>query len=103
MSRQDDIKFSKNVSSYLSLFVIGIVIVAMIAVVIIGYLYFMNQTSPVDASDTDTKTVVIEVGTETDDVAKQLEEEGIISNAFFFEYYLKLNSMTNYQAGEYDS
>lgn len=102
MSRQDDIKFSKNVSSYLSLFVIGIVIVAMIAVVIIGYLYFMNQTSPVDASDTDTKTVVIEVGTETDDVAKQLEEEGIISNAFFFEYYLKLNSMTNYQAGEYE-
>ncbi len=102
MSRQDDIKFSKNVSSYLSLFVIGIVIVAMIAVVIIGYLYFMNQTSPVDVSDTDTKTVVIEVGTETDDVAKQLEEEGIISNAFFFEYYLKLNSMTNYQAGEYE-
>lgn len=102
MSRQDDIKFSKNVSSYLSLFVIGIVIVAMIAVGVIGYLYFMNQTSPVDADDTDTKTVVIEVGTETDDVAKQLEEEGIISNAFFFEYYLKLNSMTNYQAGEYE-
>lgn len=102
MSRQDDIKFSKNVSSYLSLFVIGIVIVAMIAVGVIGYLYFMNQTSPVDADDTDTKTVVIEVGTETDDVARQLEEEGIISNAFFFEYYLKLNSMTNYQAGEYE-
>lgn len=102
MSRQDDIKFSKNVSSYLSLFVIGIVTVAMIAVAIIGYLYFMNQTSPVDASDTETKTVVIEIGTETDEVARQLEDEGIIANAFFFEYYLKLNSLTGYQAGEYE-
>lgn len=102
MSRQDDIKFSKNVSSYLSLFVIGIIVVVMVALAIMAYIYFVNQTSPVDENNTETQTVVIEIGTPTDVLAAQLEDEGLIANAFFFEYFLDLNNYANYQAGEYE-
>lgn len=102
MSRQDDIKFSKNVSSYLSLFVIGIIVVVMVALAIFAYIYFVNQTSPVDVNDTETQTVVIEVGTERAVLADQLEDAGIISNGFFFKYFLQLNNYSDYQAGEYE-
>lgn len=102
MSRQDDIKFSKNVSSYLSLFVIGILVVGMVTLAIAAYIYFVKQTSPVDETNTETQTVVIEVGTPTETLAEQLEDAGVVANAFFFTYFLKLNSYANYQAGEYE-
>ncbi len=102
MSRNDDIKFSKNVSSYLSLFIIGILAVALIIAAIVAYLYIKSGAEPLDANSTETKKVVIEHGTSSGMIGQQLEDEGIIRNGTMFEYFLKLNSITNYQAGEYE-
>jgi len=49
MSRNDDIKFSKNVSSYLSLFVIGILAIGLIIAAIIVYMYIKSGSEPLDA------------------------------------------------------
>src|SRR5690625_1777425 len=35
-------------------------------------------------------------------IGQQLEEEGIIRNGMMFEYFLKLNSITDYHSGEYE-
>lgn len=102
MSRQDDIRFSKSVSSYLSLFVIGIVVIALIILALFGVFYINKAISPLDVNNTETKTVEINVGTTTGELAEQLKEEGIISNAFAFDLYLKLNNFAGYQAGEYE-
>ncbi|WP_411844237.1 endolytic transglycosylase MltG [Salinicoccus sp. HZC-1] len=101
MSRHDDIKFSKNVSSYLSLFVIGVLVIALIVGAFLFYLYIKSGTGPLDPNSTETKEVVIEQGSSSSMIGEQLEEEGIIRNGTMFEYFLKLNSITDYHAGEY--
>lgn len=102
MSRHDDVKFSKNVSSYLSLFIIAVLAIAIIAVGIIIYMYFQSSTEPLDPNSTETKQVVIEQGASASMIGQQLEDEEIIRNGTIFEYFLKLNSITNYHAGEYE-
>lgn len=102
MSRHNDIKFSKNVSSYLSLFVIGILAIALIIAAIVIYMYIKSGTGPLDPESTETKEIVIEEGTSSGMIGQQLEDEGIIRNGTMFEYFLKLNSITDYQAGEYE-
>lgn len=102
MGRHDDIKFSKNVSSYLSLFVIGILTVVLIVGAILVYMYIKSGTEPLDANSTETKQVVIDQGASSSMIGQQLEEEGIIRSGTMFEYFLKLNSITDYHAGEYE-
>jgi len=102
MSRNEDIKFSKNVSSYLSLFIIGILAIGLIIAAIVVYMYIKSGAEPLDANSTETKQVVIEQGSTAGMIGQQLEEEGIIRNGMMFEYFLKLNSITDYHAGEYE-
>lgn len=102
MSRNEDIKFSKNVSSYLSLFIIGILAIVLIIAAIVVYMYIKSGAEPLDANSTETKQVVIEQGSTAGMIGQQLEEEGIIRNGMMFEYFLKLNSITDYHAGEYE-
>ena len=102
MSRYDDIRFSKNVSSYLSLIIIGVLAIGVIVISIIAYFYITSIGDPLDANSEETEEVVIDSGTSAGMIGEQLEEEGIIDNGRMFEVYLRLNSITNYQAGEYE-
>src|SRR5699024_12734921 len=102
MSRYDDIRFSKNVSSYLSLIIIGVLAIGVIVISIIAYFYITSMGDPLDANSEEIGEVVIDSGTSAGMIGEQLEEEGIIDNGRMFEVYLRLNSITNYQAGEYE-
>lgn len=102
MSRYDDIRFSKNVSSYLSLIIIGVLAIGVIIISIIAYLYITSIGDPLDANSEETEEIVIDSGTSAGMIGDQLEEQGIINNGRMFEVYLRLNSITNYQAGEYE-
>ncbi|WP_020008506.1 endolytic transglycosylase MltG [Salinicoccus albus] len=102
MSRHDDIKFSKNVSSYLSLFIIAALSVIIIVVIIMLYMYFQSSTEPLDPNSTETQQVTIEEGASASMIGQQLEEEEIIRNGTMFQIFLRLNNITNYQSGEYD-
>ena len=102
MSRYEDIRFSKNVSSYLSLIIIGLLAIGVIVVAIFAYLFLTSVGEPMDANSEETEEIVIEPGSSAGMIGEQLEEEGIIDSANMFEIYLRLNSITNYQAGEYE-
>ncbi|CAM4138847.1 endolytic transglycosylase MltG [Lacicoccus alkaliphilus] len=102
MSRYEDIRFSKNVSSYLSLIIIGLLAIGVIVVAIFAYLFLTSIGEPMDANSEETEEIVIESGSSAGMIGEQLEEEGIIDSATMFEIYLRLNSITNYQAGEYE-
>lgn len=102
MSRYDDIRFSKNVSSYLSLIIIGLLTIGVIVAAILAYLYISSIGEPLDANSEETQEITIEQGSSAGMIGEQLEEQGIIENSRMFEVYLRLNSITDYHAGEYE-
>lgn len=101
MSKYDDIKFSKNVSSYVTLFIVIALVVVLIVGVISAFLYIRNGIQPVDEDSKETVELSIESGYSAGDIGDILEEQGIVKNGFMFELYLRLNSISSYQAGTY--
>ena len=101
MTKYDDIKFSKNVSSYLTLFIVIALVVVLIIGAIFAFLYIRNGLQPVDEDSKETVELSIESGYSAGDIGDILEEQGIVKNGFMFELYLRLNSISSYQAGTY--
>ncbi len=101
MTKYDDIKFSKNVSSYLTLFIVIALVVVLIVGAIFAFLYIRNGLQPVDEDSKETVELSIESGYSAGDIGDILEEQGIVKNGFMFELYLRLNSISSYQAGTY--
>lgn len=102
MSKYDDIRFSKNVSSYLSLFIIALLAVLFILGAFFIYMYIKSGSEPLDPNSTEVKEVTIEQGSSSGMIGDQLENEEIIRNGTMFEFYLKLNSISDYHAGSYE-
>ena len=98
MTKYDDIKFSKNVSSYLTLFIVIALVVVLIVGAIFAFLYIRNGLQPVDEDSKETVELSIESGYSAGDIGDILEEQGIVKNGFMFELYLRLNSISSYQA-----
>lgn len=101
MSKYDDVKFSKNVSSYLTLFIVIILVIILIVGIISAFLYIRSGLQPVDEDSTETIEMSIEQGYSASDIGDLLESEGIVKNGTMFELYLRLNSISSYQAGTY--
>src|SRR5699024_8176852 len=102
MSRYVDIIFSKIVSSFLSFIIIGVLSIGVMVISLIAYFFITSNCDLLDETSDETGEVVIDSGTSVGMIGEQLEEEGIIDNGRMFEVYLRLNSITNYQAGEYE-
>lgn len=66
-----------------------------------GYFYITNSLKPVDASDTTTRPVEIEIGSSSTTIGKVLEKEGIIKSGKMFRYYVKFKNETGFMAGTY--
>lgn len=85
-----------------------IVVVAIIALMILigfggkfAYDYITEGLSPVDASSTETVEVTIPLGSSSSTIAELLEENGVINNALMYRIYIKVNNVTDFQAGDY--
>lgn len=85
-----------------------IVVVAIIALMILigfggkfAYDYITEGLSPVDASSTETVEVTIPLGSSSSTIADLLEENGVINNALMYRIYIKVNNVTDFQAGDY--
>lgn len=102
MSRNDDVRFSKNVSSYLSLFIVSILAIVLIVLAVSGFIYVKSGSKPLDPESQEIKQIEIPAGASSSDISEMLEENGIIKNGFLFQMYLRLNSISNYQAGQYN-
>lgn len=101
MSKYDDVRFSKNVSSYLTLFIVLALVIVLIIGIISAFLYIRSGLQPVDEDSTETVELSIDQGYSAGDIGDILEEEGIVKNGTMFELYLRLNSISSYQAGTY--
>ncbi len=86
-----------------------ILIIIIIAALIItaggyfGYQFYINHGIDAAASDNDAeKTFVVNKGENLNQIAENLEKEGLIKKALFFESYIKKEDLeTKLQAGEY--
>lgn len=77
---------------------LGLVVIAAAS----ALFYLWNGLRPTPASDTPVR-VTIEKGMRANSVAEELEQKGLIRNAFLFSMWLKLkNEGSRFQAGEYD-
>src|SRR5699024_6840016 len=95
------VRFSKNVSSYLTLFIVLALVIVLIIGIISAFLYIRSGLQPVDEDSTETVELSIDQGYSAGDIGDILEEEGIVKNGTMFELYLRLNSISSYQAGTY--
>lgn len=102
MAKSDDIRFSKSVSSYLSLFIIGVLVLIVIVGGVIAYFFISSVTEPKDEESTEMIEVSIDSGAGGSEIGEILENEGIIDNGTMFNIYLMLNSISEYQAGDYE-
>ena len=101
MSKYDDVKFSKNVSSYLTLFIVLALLIVIVIGIISAFLYIRGGLQPVDEDSAETVELSIDQGYSAGDIGDILEEQGIVKNGTMFELYLRLNSISSYQAGTY--
>lgn len=80
---------------------LALVAAAVVVVLVVGAGFWLRgQLDP--GSPGDPVAFTISRGATTSDVARSLEEQGIISNATVFGWYLKVNGGGSFQAGEYE-
>ncbi len=76
---------------------IGLLIVLLIT----GIIVYNYELSPVDKKDSKEVVFVIEKGTSTKNIAKDLKGASLIHNEKFFLFYVKLHRINNLQASTY--
>lgn len=76
--------------------------VIIILVAIIGVFGWYNLSiGAVNKNDNETKTIEIEMGTGSAKIARILKNNNLIKNEVAFKVYVKLNGISNFQAGKY--
>lgn len=85
----------KVVLGVLGLIVIGMIIIASV------FAWYNISINPV-SDDESIYEVEIAKGSTATSIAQQLEDEGIIKSALAFRIYVKLNNISNFQAGNYE-
>ena len=68
---------------------------------ILLFVYYQYNTSPIDKSSNADIEVVIPSGMSTDNIAKTLRDKNLIRNEMFFKVYLKLNNVSSLKASTY--
>lgn len=91
---------ASKVRKIVSLILLAIVIVIGISG-IAGYLYVKSALQPVDPTSEKKINIEIPLGSSTSSIASILEENGVIKNAIIYQFYIKVNDESNFQAGKY--
>lgn len=79
------------------LVVLALVVIAMVSICI----WYNTSVSPVKGDD-NKYTVEIPMGSGVATIAQKLEDEGLIKSGLAFRIYVKLNNVSNFQAGTYE-
>ncbi len=79
-----------------------VILILLITIGIFGVIFFYNSNlSAINSADSNEIEVEIKNGSTATDIAKVLEENKLIKNAFVFKMYTKINKVTGMQAGTY--
>ena len=82
------------------LIILGVIIAIIIILCISSVLWYNNQLKAVN-NEENYKTIEIEEGISTTNIIILLKENGLIKNEFATKIYIKLNNISNLQAGKY--
>ncbi len=81
--------------------IFGVIALVIIGIVAVIYIWYNNNTQPVSETPQDTE-IIVESGESFADIAQNLEEQGIIKNAFAFRVWAKLSGEAiTVQAGKH--
>jgi len=84
-------------------FRISIVLAALFIAVSLGSgIYVYTALKPADPDSDKTVSVEIPMGSTAADIARILEDKGIIKNATVFKYYVKFKNESGFMAGKYE-
>lgn len=84
--------------------VISIVVAFVLLLILFGVIGYQYVTTSLEPLDTENKTetvVEIPTGSSSKDIARILQDEGIVKSAIVFSYYIRMNNETGFQAGNY--
>ncbi|RSL31582.1 endolytic transglycosylase MltG [Salibacterium salarium] len=81
---------------------LAILVVVIAAVSIGGYLYISSALEPADEQSDESINIEIPIGSNAAAIGEILEEEGVIKNGTIFQYYVRYNNESGFQAGEYE-
>ncbi|MGX7092757.1 endolytic transglycosylase MltG [Hutsoniella sourekii] len=76
-------------------------LVLLLSLLLAGGIYIRSSLQPVNPNNNQPIEVTIPIGSSSNDIAKILEEQGIVKNGKLFSYYLKFNNNQELQAGHY--
>ncbi|MFM0585754.1 endolytic transglycosylase MltG [Streptococcus suis] len=82
--------------------IMSIVVVAVLATGLTGYMWVKSSLEPVNAKATEAIQVEIPEGSSTLEIGKILVDNKLIKNATIFNYYSKIKSYNNFQSGFYN-
>ncbi len=81
--------------------IVGILIAIIVAILAV-FMWYNTSISPVNQDDNTSYKIEISMGSGYATIAQKLENEGLIKSALAFKIYVKLNNVTNFQAGTYN-
>lgn len=81
--------------------IVAILIILIIILGITGYRFYTTSLEPLEPESTEEISVEIPTGSSRTDIARILEEEGVIQSAFVFNYHLRFTGEQGFQAGYY--
>lgn len=97
MRRTEQEKSKKSVIKIVIIAVIALIILAVLSV----FIWYKVSTSPVNKNDNQEKEIVIPIGTGANGIATILKENNIIKSETAFKLYVRLENISNLQAGTY--
>lgn len=101
----EKMKVRKKEISLVRKIVVTIVSIGLVLAVVVGfagYKYITEALQPLEADSTEIIEVEIPIGTSTKGITQILEDEQIIKNATIFNYYIKTQNASDFQAGFYE-
>ena len=85
--------------------IVKIIIISILTIMIVGglgsYFYVKHTLSSVDSSNSEPVEVTVPIGSSTKDIAAILKENNIVHNDYIFSVYLKLQNVSDLQAGHF--
>ena len=82
--------------------ILSIIVAIIIIVIGSAFAWYNISLGPVNKDDITSYNLEIPMGSGSSTIAKKLKNEGLIKNEIAFKIYVKLNKISNFQAGTYN-
>lgn len=99
--KYDTRKKENNMVRKIVLIITSALVVTLVIAGISFYNFFKSSLKPLDPKNTDLVQVEIPIGSNSKNIGQILEKDKVIKSGLVFSYYVKMNNITDFQAGFY--